>query len=240
MDKLEEAKRELERIFEASALKRAAEQDPYIKVLVEKMHISEEQASLLGVDVNQIDYQPDEFVLVVEYFCEIFNGFDNLVSFVEAQRHIDMGFDIERRVNTIFNLKPCTIFESRMTFLQSFLEVEKEECISFVIQNPSWLYHKEQYFVNKTRELMAFFDLEKREIITLCKAFPFVLGKRIKGLSSTVESVANYYDIEESKVKHLMLMCPKLMNKGVSFYRYYEIGKEIFDEPLLFSHLIKS
>jgi hypothetical protein len=199
--------------------------------------MTKEQASALVVDVDKIAYPPEEFVSVVKRFCEVFNGIDNLVSFWEAQKYIDTGFDIENRVNTIFNLKPCTMFENRMTFLQDFFEIGKEECVSLVIQNPAWFYRKEQYFVDKTKELMEFFGLEKTEITALCKAHPFVLGKRLKGLSSTIESIAKHYNIEECKVKYLMLMCPTLMNRGESFYRNCEIGKEIFDKPWLFNCL---
>ena len=204
-DKSKEAMEKLERILEESARENEEKRKPYIKALVEKMHMPKEQALLLVEDVNQIDYQPDEFVLAVECFCEIFDGFDNLASFIKAQ-NIDKGFDIERRVNTIFNLKPYTMFENRMTFLQDFFEIGKEECISLVIQNPAWFYRKEQYFVDKTKELMEFFGLEKTEITALCKAHPFVLGKRLKGLSSTIESIAKHYKIEEYKLQQLMLM----------------------------------
>ena len=224
---------ELLKTLEECAKKDAERREPYIKALIEKLSISKEKASSLVLDVKDVSYTPDEFALVVEYYCDIFNGIDNLESFVRAQELIDTRFDLVERKNTLFTMKPCTIFGNRMAFLQRFFEVDKNECISLVIENPAWLYHKEQYFADKTQALMDLFGLGKRELINLYNKFPFVLGKRLNGLSSLIEKIATHFEVEERKVKDLMLDYPLLMNRGMTFYTNNKLGKEIFDKHWL-------
>lgn len=224
---------ELLKALDESAKKGVERREPYIKALIVRLNIAEEKASSLVLDAREISYTPDEFASVVEYYCDVFNGIDNLEAFVKAQELIDTGFDVIERKNTLFTMKPCSIFGNRMAFLQSFFEVEKDECISMVIANPSWLYHKEQYFIDKTQALVDLFGLGKKELIALCSDYPFVLGKRLNGLSSLIEKIATHYSVEERKVKDLMLVYPLLMNRGMSFYLQNNLGKEIFDRHWL-------
>ena len=149
MDKFEE----LLKALEESDQKAAERREPYIKALVDRLNITEEKASSLVFDANEIAYTPNEYALAVEYYCVVFNGIENLEAFVKAQEEIPTRFEPVERKNTLFTMKPCTMFGNRMSFLQSFFEVEKDECISMVIANPSWLYHKEQYFIDKTQAL---------------------------------------------------------------------------------------
>ena len=130
-------------------------------------------------------------------------------------------------------MKPHTIFENRIIFLQNFFEVEKDECISLIVENPSWLYHKEQYFIDKAKALTELFDLPKRDMISLCEKFPFILGKRLNRFSSLIKRIASYYDVAECKVKSRMLTHPMLMNRGMYFYQYNKLGKEIFEKQWL-------
>lgn len=229
MDKFEE----LLKALEESAQKAAERREPYIKALVDRLNISEEKASSLVFDANEISYTPNEFALAVEYYCDVFNGIENLEAFVKAQEEIPTRFEPIERKNTLFTMKPCTMFGNRMSFLQSFFQVEKDECISMVIANPSWLYHKEQYFIDKTQALIDLFGLGKKELLALCSDYPFVLGKRLNGLSSLIEKIATHYSVEERKVKDLMLVYPLLMNRGMSFYLQNNLGKEIFDRHWL-------
>lgn len=229
MDNTEELLKSLEENIKKDAKRR----EPYVKALIKKLDIPKEKASSLVFDANEINYTTNEFALVVEYYCDVFNGIDNLESFVKAQKLIDTGFDIVERKNTLFTIKPCTIFGDRMAFLQRFFEVQKNECISLAIENPAWLYHTEQYFIDKTQALIALFGLEKRALIDLYNKFPFVLGKRLNGLSSLIKKIAAYFEVEERKVKDLMLEYPLLMNRGMSFYINNKLGKEIFDKHWL-------
>ena len=224
---------ELLKALEESAQKAAERREPYIKALVDRLNISEEKASSLALDANEISYTPNEFALVVEYYCDVFNGIDNLEAFVKAQELIDTGFDVIERKNTLFTMKPCSIFGKRIAFLQSFFEIKKDECISMLIKNPSWLYHKEQYFIDKTQALIDLFGLGKKELLALCSDYPFVLGKRPNGLTSLIEKIATHYGVEERKVKDLMLIYPLLMNRGMSFYLHNNLGKEIFEKHWL-------
>ena len=68
---------ELLKTLEECAKKDAEHREPYIKALIEKLSISKEKASSLVLDVKDVSYTPDEFALVVEYYCDIFNGIDN-------------------------------------------------------------------------------------------------------------------------------------------------------------------
>ncbi len=77
------------------------------------------------------------------------------------------------------------------------------------------------------------FGLEKRALIDLYNKFPFVLGKRLNGLSSLIKKIAAYFEVDERKVKDLMLEYPLLMNRGMSFYINNKLGKEIFDKHWL-------
>ena len=219
--------------FEETIKKNSEKKEPYIKSLIDRLNISRECALSLIPPFNEISYTPNEFAITAKYYCDIFNGIENLKSFVEAQNYIDIGFDIIERKKTIFTVKPCTLFGNRMGFFQDFFDIEKDDCISLIIKNPDWLYHKEQYFVDKTQALTEFFCIERKDLINLYIKFPFVLGKRLNRLSSLIKKIATHYGVTESKVKELMLEYPLLMNRGMYFYLNNKLGKEIFDKHWL-------
>lgn len=207
--------------------------EPYVKALIERLNISKDKASSLVPNVELIRYDPEDFVAVVKYYCDVFNGIDNLEAFLVAQAKIATGVNDAERKNTIFTMKPYTMFGDRMAFLQWFFEVDRNKCVSLVISNPDWLYHKEQYFFDKTKAFIEMFGISRMEIITLYIKYPFILGKRLNGLSKAIEKIAKHFGVEESEVKSLMVEYPLLMNMGMSFYLYNKLGKEIFDKHWL-------
>ena len=213
----------------------AEKRKPYINALIEELNISEEQASSFVYSAKEIAYSPSEFALVVKYYCDVFNGYENLCSFVENQSYV--GINMDERKNTLFTKKPYTIFGNRIHFLQHFFEIDKDTCISLIIANPSWLYHKENYFVDKTNALMSMFSLEKKALVSLYHKHPFILGKRLNRLTNLIKNISTYYNIPENKVKELMINRPFLMNKGMSFYVQNKLGKEIFDKQWILSCL---
>ena len=69
---------ELLKSLEESIKKDAKRREPYVKALIKKLDIPKEKASSLVFDANEISYTTNEFALVVEYYCDVFNGIDNL------------------------------------------------------------------------------------------------------------------------------------------------------------------
>lgn len=77
MDKSEQIY-ELIEIIGKNEKEEEEKREPYVKALVEGLKIPEEKALAFVADANKISYQPNEFALIVEYYCDVFNGFDNL------------------------------------------------------------------------------------------------------------------------------------------------------------------
>lgn len=218
---------------------RAAREAPYIAALVEKLNISEEKANKLDFNADNLPYTPQEFALVVEYFVQEFNGFDKLCTFIKEQSMIDTMYDVSFRKNTIFTLKPYTQFGARIKFLQDFFEIDRDECISLITQNPSWIYHKEQYFIERLEPFANLFNLTKSQTVSFFKEYPFTLGKRINNLSANIDEIAEYYDINASKVKSLLLDYPGLMNRTLGYFLEFKVPIEVFDKHWLISCMTK-
>lgn len=229
MEKLDDLFKKLEQ----EAIEYEAKRAPYVKALVEKLNISKEEVSELRFDIEKIPYNPIEFASVVEYFIKIFNGFDKLCSFIKEQSVIDTIYDVSIRKNTIFTMKPYIQFGERIIFLQKFFEVDRDECVLLITKNPSWIYHKEQYFIDRLESFTNFFNITKSKAVSLFKEYPFTLGKRIKDLSTKIDEIAKYFDVNTAKVKELLLDYPGLMNRSLGYFLEYKITKEIFDKHWL-------
>ena len=211
----------------------AEKNEPYIQALTEKLNIEKDKALSLLYEINRKDYEPMEFVHFVEYFCNLFNGIDNFLAFVKAQAYIDTIFDIIGRRRTIFNIRPYTIFGQRMAFLQDFLNISKEKCVAFLIDNPSWMYHTEQYFEKRTQALEVFFEADRSVIINLYISFPAILGKKLDVLLEKIKTAASHFNVAEKKVKELMIQHPLLMKKGLYLYMDNQLGDEFFEKEWL-------
>ena len=230
---IEEIMEKLERGIE----KQKAERLPYEKVLMEELSLSKEQVSSLMFDAADVLYSPEEFCEVVRYYCEIFEGFDNFAKFVNAQHWIETRVDLANSRRTLFTLKPYTMFGERMLDIEDTLGISRSECIKYLLQNPSWLYHKKGYFENQLQALSKFFEWELEYLIPLCLRFPFILTKRIDGLFNNIKEIAEYYNIDIKKVKETMIQNPLLINKTVYFFRDYKLGPEVFDKFWVLSAL---
>ncbi len=230
---IEEIMEKLERGIE----KQKAERLPYEKVLMEELTLSKEQVSSLMFDAADVLYSPEEFCEVVKYYCEIFEGFDNFIEFVNSQHWVETRVDLANRRRTLFTLKPYKMFGERMLDIEDALCISRSECIKYLLKNPSWLYHKKGYFDNQIKALCMIFEYEREDLIFLCKKFPFILTKRIDGLSRNIDEIAKNYNVDVKKVKDLMIKHPLLLNKTLYFFLDYKLGEEVFDKPWIISAL---
>lgn len=225
--------------IEEQTKKQEKDREPYIVAIVEKLGVSKAQATDLLFDVQDIAYSPSEFAIAVEYFCQVFNGYSNLVKLVKEQAIIDTMLDIKIRKKTIFNLKPYTMFGERLDFLGELLQIDRNECIALIISKSSWLYYKEDYFSKQVTELCALFELTIDKLVTICKEYNFVLTKEIPRLSQKIEEIADYYNVDKKVVKDLMIAYPPMMNYGVRFYKKNGIDKDIFERKWLVDCIVQ-
>ena len=80
--------------FEQESAEYEKRKKPYIQALVDKLNIPKEKIEELSFNIDKIPYSPLEFASVVEYFIEVFNGFEKLCNFIKEQSIIDTMWDI--------------------------------------------------------------------------------------------------------------------------------------------------
>lgn len=203
---------------------------PYQNILTERFYLSEEDARCFLVDADHIAYSVEEFSEVFAYYLKEFGDIGRLHEFVKRQSTIDCIGHIERK-NTLFTIRPYTIFGERIRFIEHTFQLTREECISVLIQNPSWLYRKQEYFSCRINELSDTFEVNNEAIAALILKYPFILGKR--ELCEHIYEIANYYGVTPKKVTAFLLDYPSMINQSISFYKWAKIGKELFDEHWL-------
>ncbi len=203
---------------------------PYQNILTERFHLSKDDARCFLVDADHIAYSVEEFSEAFAYYLKEFGDMGRLHEFVKRQSTIYCTGYVKRE-NTLFTIRPYTIFGERIRFFEHTFQLTREECISVLIQNPSWLYRKQEYFSCRINGLSDTFEMSNEAIVALVLKYPFILGKR--ELRKRIFEIANYYNVPPKKVTSFLLDYPPMINQNLSFYKWAKIGKELFDEHWL-------
>lgn len=142
----------------------------------------------------------------------------------------------------MFRNDSCSIFswgyntiKKRVDNLCNLFNLSEEKCIELIIQNPRWIYHQKARLNKHFAEAARYWELE----ITIdneSKLYnAYFLIKEQEKVEQSINRLAEYYQVEKSLIKKLMIEHPFMLSLGIEFFIKNKITREIFEKPWLLS-----